>query len=176
MGAQTAEANDNAGVAAANQIVGFFEKGFLKEFCIFVFGETNNQKAVFETRHGLSWSFVASLCRNQFWAGPIVETSNLALILRKVFRSSLRRQRLHCIACWGPRWDQILLESLVPRALAKRWQSQDCQSVARCSEDSGSDLQMAPCSRYTQTQTNTVQSSLSVGTCIKNISWPFYKL
>ncbi|CAE7716358.1 serA [Symbiodinium sp. KB8] len=27
MGAQTAEANDNAGVAAANQIVGFFEKG-----------------------------------------------------------------------------------------------------------------------------------------------------
>merc|ERR1712176_1254900 len=27
MGAQTAEANDNAGVAAANQIVGFFENG-----------------------------------------------------------------------------------------------------------------------------------------------------
>lgn len=29
MGAQTSEANDNAGVAAANQIVGFFEKGAL---------------------------------------------------------------------------------------------------------------------------------------------------
>jgi D-3-phosphoglycerate dehydrogenase len=27
MGAQTGEANDNCGVAAANQIVGFFEKG-----------------------------------------------------------------------------------------------------------------------------------------------------
>jgi D-3-phosphoglycerate dehydrogenase len=27
MGAQTSEANDNCGVAAANQIVGFFEKG-----------------------------------------------------------------------------------------------------------------------------------------------------
>ena len=34
MGAQTAEANDNAGVAAANQIVGFFEKGAsAKEVC-----------------------------------------------------------------------------------------------------------------------------------------------
>jgi len=30
MGAQTAEANDNCGVAAANQIVGFFEKGETK--------------------------------------------------------------------------------------------------------------------------------------------------
>jgi D-3-phosphoglycerate dehydrogenase len=30
MGAQTSEANDNAGVAAANQIVGFFEKGATK--------------------------------------------------------------------------------------------------------------------------------------------------
>jgi len=30
MGAQTAEANDNAGVAAANQIIGFFEKGELR--------------------------------------------------------------------------------------------------------------------------------------------------
>jgi D-3-phosphoglycerate dehydrogenase len=27
MGAQTIEANNNAGVAAANQIVGFFEQG-----------------------------------------------------------------------------------------------------------------------------------------------------
>merc|ERR1712079_656416 len=30
MGAQTLEANNNAGVAAANQIVGFFEKGDVK--------------------------------------------------------------------------------------------------------------------------------------------------
>merc|ERR1712151_262222 len=30
MGAQTLEANNNAGVAAANQIVGFFEKGITK--------------------------------------------------------------------------------------------------------------------------------------------------
>merc|ERR1712178_417997 len=30
MGAQTSEANDNCGVAAANQIVGFFEKGVTK--------------------------------------------------------------------------------------------------------------------------------------------------
>lgn len=30
MGAQTGEANDNCGVAAANQIVGFFEKGETK--------------------------------------------------------------------------------------------------------------------------------------------------
>jgi D-3-phosphoglycerate dehydrogenase len=30
MGAQTGEANDNCGVAAANQIVGFFEKGVTK--------------------------------------------------------------------------------------------------------------------------------------------------
>jgi D-3-phosphoglycerate dehydrogenase len=27
MGAQTAEANVNAGIAAANQIIGFFERG-----------------------------------------------------------------------------------------------------------------------------------------------------
>merc|ERR1712228_644928 len=30
MGAQTLEANNNAGVAAANQIVGFFEKGDIR--------------------------------------------------------------------------------------------------------------------------------------------------
>merc|ERR1719225_108638 len=30
MGAQTLEANNNAGIAAANQIVGFFEKGDVK--------------------------------------------------------------------------------------------------------------------------------------------------
>merc|ERR1719281_1494787 len=30
MGAQTSEANDNCGIAAANQIVGFFEKGETK--------------------------------------------------------------------------------------------------------------------------------------------------
>jgi len=30
MGAQTLEANNNAGVAAANQIVGFFERGDVK--------------------------------------------------------------------------------------------------------------------------------------------------
>ena len=30
MGAQTAEANVNAGIAAANQIVGFLEKGITK--------------------------------------------------------------------------------------------------------------------------------------------------
>jgi len=30
MGAQTLEANNNAGIAAANQIVGFFEKGVTK--------------------------------------------------------------------------------------------------------------------------------------------------
>jgi len=30
MGAQTLEANNNAGVAAANQIVNFFEKGDVK--------------------------------------------------------------------------------------------------------------------------------------------------
>merc|ERR1712050_23457 len=41
MGAQTLEANNNAGVAAANQIVNFFEKGdvrFQVKACVAAFG------------------------------------------------------------------------------------------------------------------------------------------